>query len=217
MIPFHSTLWTVIEGARAGEETQRNEFILRYRAPVVSFIVRRGLAGESEDLAQEVFIRIFTQDVLEKADPSKGRFRSLLLAVTRHVIGTHLQKQGAQKRGGGQVVALGEIDVAAEGEEDFDREWVAHLLEVALARLGREHPSYHETLGRFLFEKQSYDEIAGTLEKTVSQVRNHIHRGRTKLVQYLREEVRQYSISEEDYQEELRALSLYFPEEKKTG
>ncbi len=213
MSAFQSTLWTVIRGAREGDDSHFSTFVDRYRPPVVRFITRKGLRSVAEDLAQEVFVRIFTQEVLAKADPSRGRFRSLVLAVTRHVIGHHLEREGAQKRGGGKVGSLGEIDVAAppQEEDEFDREWVSHLLQVALARLAREHSHYHEALGGVLFEGRSYAEMATELERTENQIRNHVHRGRTKLVQYLRDEIREYAASEEDYQEELQSLARHFP------
>ena len=88
---FQSTLWTLIGHARGGDEQALTEFVERYRPPVVAFIGRRGFTSESEDLAQEVFLEVFKDEVLTKADPDKGRFRSLLLAVTRNVIGKHLR------------------------------------------------------------------------------------------------------------------------------
>ncbi len=215
MSAFQSTLWTVIRGAREGDESHLGSFVERYRPPVVKYIARRGIGDEAEDLAQEVFVKIFTQGILEKADPAKGRFRSLLLAVTRHAIGHHLEKRGAQKRGGGKVAALGDIDVAApEEDEAFDREWVTHLVEMSLSRLAREHPHYHEALGRALFEKQSYAEVAEALERTENQVRNHVHRGRAKLVQYIRDEIHEYATSDEDFQEEIQSLARYFPAQR---
>lgn len=200
MDEFQSTLWTVIRGARSGDEAALREFALKYRAPVVAYAARRGLRDEAEDIAQEVFLRLFQDGVLAKADPSKGRFRSLVLAVTRNVIGHHVERAKTKKRGGGRVQSLGDLDPAGSRDDDFDREWVSHLVEVALARLAKEHPSYHAALSASL-EGRPYE----------GDSKNHLFRGRQKLAEYLRDQVRDYSTSRADYEEELRYLSGFLP------
>ncbi len=212
MSDFQSTLWTLIRGADRGDEAALREFALKYRTPVVAYVTRRGFAREADDLAQEVFLRVFQDRVLSKADPSRGRFRSLLLSVTRHVIGHHVERQLARKRGAGEVGPLEGVEPAAPAsDEAFDREWVGHLIEVALARLAREHPAYHEALRRFLLEDASAAEAARALGRSEQDVHNHLHRGRKKLADYLREQVRDYSSSRADYDEELDYLSRFFP------
>jgi RNA polymerase sigma-70 factor (ECF subfamily) len=210
---FQSTLWTVIRGAKRGDEAALREFVLRYRAPIVRYCMRRGLKDEAEDLAQEILMRLFQQGVLRDVDPSRGKFRSLLIVVARNVIANHIKGRQAQKRGGGKVKALGDRDVASPGsDEEFDREWVAHLIEVALARLAREHENYHAALRRFLLGQMSYEDIAESLGKSKGEVRNFIHRGKKKLVEYLRDQVRDYSTSRADYEDELKYLSRFLPE-----
>lgn len=213
MSDFESTLWTLILEARAGQERALRDFILRYRTPVVAYCARRGLASEAEDLAQEVFLRLFRDGVLLKADPAKGRFRSLLLAVTKHVIGNYLEREHAEKRGGGRVQPISDVEIAAaeQGDEEFDREWVTHLLEKALARLAREHANYHDALRRFLLEGRSYAEISKATGKSEGEIKNYIHRGKAKLTEYLREEVREYSATHAEFDQELRSLSRFLP------
>ena len=175
---------------------------------------RRGFASEAEDLSQEVFIRLLQQGVLLKVDKTHGRFRSLLRAVTRHVIGHHVERATALKRGAGRVQPLGEIDLAGPGEEDpaFDREWVAHLLEVALTRLETEHPNYHQAVKGYLLEGKTYAEIAEASGVSTQSLKNHIHRGRNKLIGYLREQVRDYCQSHAEYEDELGLIGQLFPD-----
>ena len=212
MSEFQSTLWTLIIDARKGNEKAFETFVMKYRPPVLAFCTRKGMASEAEDLAQEVFTRVFNDGILAKADRSKGRFRSLLLVVTKHVIGNHLERIRAKKRGGGQVQPLGEIDVADPVEEpDFDREWVSHLIESSLVRLSESNPNYHEALRRFLIDGESYAVIAPAMGKSEGEIKNYIHRGKAKLVQYLQEDVLEYSRTHGEYEEELRHLSQYLP------
>ncbi|HEX7896336.1 MAG TPA: sigma-70 family RNA polymerase sigma factor [Planctomycetota bacterium] len=192
MSEFQSTLWTVIRGAGKGEEAALRDFVLKYRPPVLAYLARRGFRAEAEDLAQEVFLRVFQDRVLLKADPSLGRFRSLLLSVTRHVLGHHVERELAKKRQAPSPTPEPALD------EDFDREWVAHLIEVALARLAKEHPNYH-------------DALRASLEGGTPADYNHVARGKKKLAEYLKDQVRDYSASRAELDEELRFLSRFFP------
>ena len=213
MSQFQSTWWTLIRDASDGQEAALREFVEKYRAPIVATIRRRGLGEEAEDLAQEVLIRLVHQGVLTRADPEQGRFRHLVLSVTRHAIGTHLTRARAQKRGGGKVRALGDIDVADAVDNDaFDAEWVRHLIDHAFARLQAEHPSYHDALRLFLLEDQPYARIARTIGKPASDVKNYIYRGKRKLTGYIQAQVRDYSTSGRQYEEEIQALSKLLPQ-----
>lgn len=209
MSEFQSTMWTVIRGARDGNDEALSRFVNTYRPPVVNFCRRRGLEADAEDLAQEVFLRLIMDGVLQKADPARGRLRSLVLAVTKRVIGHHLERRSAAKRGGGQVHSLGDLDVAATPPDaaEFDRDWVAHLVARALDRLAQEYPHYQVAVRAFFLENKSYAEIAAATGKSEGDIKNHLHRGRQKLVELVRAEVRDYSASDDEYAEELRALS----------
>jgi RNA polymerase sigma-70 factor (ECF subfamily) len=209
---FQSTLWTVIRSARQGDEGALRQFVLSYRGPVVAYAARRGLGADAEDIAQEVFLRLVQDRLLDRADPSRGRFRSLLLAVTRHVIGHHRDKEHAAKRGGGKTLALPDLQIAA-ADPDFDREWISHLTRIGLARLARDHPVYHEALRRFVLEEHSYAQIGAALGCTETDVKNRVFRGKKKLADYIRDEIRDYSASPEEFQEELAHLSRFLPSE----
>lgn len=214
MSRFQSTWWTLIQEASEGQEAALRDFVEQYRAPIVAAIARRGLGADAEDLAQEVLVRLVHQGVLTRADPDQGRFRHLVLAVTRHAIGTHLTRARAQKRGGGKVQTLGDIEVAAPSNDDeFDAEWVRHLIDTAFARLRTEHANYHDALRLFLLEDQPYTRIAETIGKPESDVKNHIFRGKRKLIEYIQAQVRDYSASGRQYEEEIRALSKLLPGE----
>src|SRR4051812_27480051 len=84
---FPTTAWSAIRSAGAGQSVAVNALVERYRPSVVGFVRRLGLdATSAEDVAQEVFLRLLDDRVLVRADRGRGRFRSLLLAVTRQVV-----------------------------------------------------------------------------------------------------------------------------------
>ncbi len=212
MTDFQSTMWSLIRKARAGGGTATTGLVEKYREPVRRFLHRHGCSdADTDDLAQDVFVRIFEDGVLDKADPARGRFRSLLLAVTRHVLQHHREKEGAQKRGAGRVVSLvgDEVIASRERDADFDREWVANLIQVALDRLSRENTNYYRALKLFLFEQQPHKDIAAAMGKTDDEVRNYISRGRAKLVETIHGEIRAYSSSSDEYADEVKYLSEF--------
>jgi RNA polymerase sigma-70 factor (ECF subfamily) len=211
-VAFETTLWTVVRNARAGGPDAATTLVARYRDPVRRWLRARGLSdADADDLAQETFVRLFAEGVLAKADPAKGRFRSLLLAVARNVVLHHREREGAQKRGAGRVVPLADLDVAARDRDaDFDREWVAHLIQVALDRLEKENANYFRAVKLALVEQQSHREIAAAMKKTEDEVRNYVSRGRAKLIDLLHDEIRAYSSSGEEYEDEVKYLSQFF-------
>lgn len=213
MTDFQSTLWTVIRKARAGGQTAAADLVAKYRPTVRRFIRRQGFGEEdAEDLSQEVFLRVFEEGVLDRADPAKGRFRSLVLAVTRHVVGRHREREGARKRGAGRTVPLDPDLLAAsrDRDADFDREWVANLIQVALGCLERENPNYFTALRLFLFERTPQREVARSMGKSEDEVKNYVFRGKARLVALLHEEIRSTSSSGDEYEDEVRYLSGFF-------
>lgn len=202
-----ATRWTVVQAARAGDDAAIRDLVLKYRPAVLNYLRRRGLGEEAEDVAQETLFSLVSR-ALSKADPGSGRFRALVFAIARNLLAKHHERRTAQKRGGGKVQLLGEIEVAEVGEpdEDFDREWLAQLVQKALSRLSVEHPNYFEAMRRFMLEGQPQAQIAAELGVSAGVVKKHVFRGKKKLVGYLKSEVWAYACSAKEYEVELRYL-----------
>ena len=62
-------------------------------------------------------------------------------------------------------------------------------------------------LSRFLLEDSSCAEIGRALGITETTVKNRVYRGKQKLIQLLRDEVRDYSLSWDQYAQELEYLA----------
>jgi RNA polymerase sigma factor (sigma-70 family) len=207
------TDWSAILAAREGEHAALEVLVDKYRPAVVRFLQRRGLAAEAEDLAQEVFVRLIFKGALARVSPAKGRFRSLVLGVTRHVIGNHTEYVNALKRGGGQVVSLPDLDLEGPQADDaFDEAWVKNLVSQSLKILERDHPRYHQAIELFVFQGRTQAQVADALGVTRKDVKNRVHRGRGKLAELLRAEIRATCASPEEYEDELSALAGYLPE-----
>lgn len=71
-----------------------------YFYPVSVFIRRRGYSYEqAQDLTQDFFLRIWDGAFFERANPSKGRFRSFLLGAVQNFLSDASDREKAQKRG----------------------------------------------------------------------------------------------------------------------
>lgn len=187
------TRWSLIQAVASGEPDARKEFVRRYRPFVQRYLERQGLGAEAEDVAQEVFVRLLVKGALESVSKGQGSFRSYLFKLTRNSLLDHLKRARAAKRGGGaEVVPLLEQEPSVAERASFDREWLLNLLELALGRLQEEHPNYYEAVKGFLWEERSQAELAEALDRSLQDVRNHVHRGRKKLASYIREEIARY-------------------------
>ncbi len=83
---FQPTVWTMIDRAKSGDTGARAGVYVAYRRPVVRFLEKRLPSGplcDAEALADDVMMGILNPRFLAQADRAKGRFRDLLLAVTR--------------------------------------------------------------------------------------------------------------------------------------
>lgn len=210
---FPQTVWGRIRQAANHKTTAITGFVQAYREPLRQFIVRQGVPeSEAEDLLQEVFLKVFEHRLLEEADASKGRFRSFILGITKNVLGNWIQKRQAARRGSGATLvsldAAQETLSAAAKDDGFDKLWMENLVRRAMQRLETESPNYHAALSQFLNDVP-YREIAERLNVSEAQVKNHIHRGRKKLIELLRSEISRYCSSAEEFQDELLTLSRF--------
>ena len=86
-----------------------------YWKPVYCFLRRKGYDNESaKDLTQDFFHEVVLgRDLIQRADPSKGRFRSFLLTALKRYLINAAEARRAQKRiPSEKLVSLNGIDPA---------------------------------------------------------------------------------------------------------
>ncbi len=185
---FPTTIWTTIRQAGELDTAALQDVAVRYRQPVLEYIRRRGFQGnDAEDLCQDVFVRVLQGGVLAKADRNRGRFRSLLLSVTMHVILDRLRKK--------REIPVEDLEPPQRETEAFDQVWALHLTERALERMRDEGSPY-------------YDVLEGHLSGQ-SQNRNKLWIARKKLAAQIRREVAYTCATPVDVEEELAYLGRY--------
>ena len=151
---FETTRWTQIEKAKTQDQERRqtsvNNLIERYRKPVYCYLRRKGYKYEdAEDLTQGFFTEIvFGRELVQKADKTKGRFRTFLLTALDRYITSEYRKQTAKKR----FPELGLVQLADAGIPDtpisnlnlcpdqaFNYAWATNLLDKVLATVKKEY------------------------------------------------------------------------------
>lgn len=146
---FLTTHWSLIDQAQSKEEGKRaliGLLLSKYWKPVYCYLRRKGYDNEqAKDLTQGFLHEVVLgRGLIQKADQSKGRFRSfLLVALNRYLIDVR-QEENAQKRiPRERLVSLDQFDppelppslMQSDPEETFHYAWVSALLEQVLAEV----------------------------------------------------------------------------------
>lgn len=217
---FRTTLWTEISRAKGGSKEALDGMLARYRPPILHYLIGRGLPEhDAEDVVQEVILEITQDGFLARADRGLGRFRTLLLRVTQHVLSSEFRKKYSQKRGGGmKAVPIEEImekAAAVEEDEDFNRQWAKNLIDLAMEAMRQEaarlKAPYVEALSLRFYEGKSAQEIAERLQCSTRDVENYLYKGKQRLKRHLQELASEYSSTPEEHAEDLQMLERYLP------
>ena len=225
-----TTQWSQVLAARDGSDTEARaalEMLCQtYWQPLYAYIRHQGSdPEEARDLTQAFFTELLDKDFLAEVDPSKGRFRSFLLAALRHFLSHERDRARALKRGGGTPtlsldVAAGEESYVIEPAEEmtpedvFERRWAMTVLDRAVGRLRTESAELgsqdqFDSIKQYLTSAETpvpYRETAAALGTSESAVKSTVHRLRRRLGQCLRAEIAETVVDPEEVDDELRHL-----------
>ena len=223
---FATTQWSVV--LAAGSDNSRAAPALAklcsaYWYPIYAFIRRQGRnAHDAQDLTQAFFAELIERESLAGVIKERGRFRTWLLAVLKHLLANDWHRSQRQKRGGGAMVVS--LDDEAErrylaepidpctADSLYDRSWALTLVERALAQLEREwnesgkSAEFQILKGTLTGGRASYPDLAARLDMTEGAVRVTVHRLRNQYRDLLRAEISQTVALPGDAEEELRYL-----------
>ena len=98
---FLTTHWSLIEGVQKQQDPGRamiGLLLQRYWKPVYCYLRRTGCDNEqAKDLTQGFFHEVvLSRHLIERADPSKGRFRALLLHALKQYVIAMKRRQSSQ-------------------------------------------------------------------------------------------------------------------------
>ena len=146
---FLTTHWSLIENVKLGEDKDRaliGLLLNRYWKPVYCCLRRKGYNNEqAKDMTQGFFHEVvLNRNLIERADQSKGRFRSFLLHALNQYVVDEQRKDAAKSRipkdkliriDMAEPPILSQAAHELDAEQCFNYAWKLDLLERVLSEL----------------------------------------------------------------------------------
>ena len=211
---FVTTCWTLVVQAGSKREMARpalEQLCRAYWHPLVYFLQRqpfpRDQFRDAEDAVQSFFAWLIESNAIERADATRGRFRTFLLAAFKQFLAREHEFWSAAKRCPDRPIVSFDGGEAATQFEDgpfheltaeklFDYAWAIELIERTMNRLHQEWSAggrreRFETLKGHLTSGEAVKgrELARQLGMTEGAVRVALHRLKQRFGELLREEV----------------------------
>ena len=165
---FLTTHWSLIGEIQSdgdGDRALIGLLLERYWKPVYFYLRRRGHTHEeAEDLTQGFFHEVvLNRDLVQRADQTKGRFRTFLLHALKQYLIDEYHKGTARKRipndklvplGLAPLPALPAAVEASDPQDSYDYGWMASLLDQVLSQVERRCAEEHLDLHWKLFDER---------------------------------------------------------------
>lgn len=227
---FQNTLWSQVFAAGQGDGPGSRQALESlcglYWFPIYAFLRRWGHGGQdARDLTQGFFAYLLKENLLRKADPDKGRFRSFLLGTLRKFVSNQQAREQAIKRGGGACLVSVD-EQTAEGryahepadpeltpEKLFDRRWALEVIAEAMRRLEAEYrraglSAEFVLLQPYLVGEASagFADLAARMNKTEGTARVVVFRLRNQFRRLVRQVIADTVMDSGQVEGELQAL-----------
>ena len=171
-----------------GDEAAFGEIIQRHQAVIVGTVAKMlGNASDAEDIAQQVFIRLWKSAPRYKV---KAKFTTFLFTIMRNLVFNESRRRSRKKE---LSIEEREDDFHLQAEDSQtaspDKELLQQELQLAVDRAIAALPE-KQRLAVILrrYENMAYEEIASVLNLSVSAVKSQLFRARGTL----RESLQQY-------------------------
>ena len=179
---------------KAGDDQAFNEIMKRHERTVVNLVYRfTGDRTIAQDLAQEVFLRIYRASGRFEA---RAKFFTYLYKVTLNLCRNQRAKASRRRttslnetrrgQGGSEMPSRELVDPTGSAEEQVHRQELSEVVRIAVDSLPEQQ---REAVVLQRFQGLAYEEIAEALNLSVPAVKSRIHRAklnlREKLVPYL--------------------------------
>jgi len=175
----------LMERVRSGDGNAFSELMMRHYRGVVNYIYRfTNDRGNSEDLAQEVFLRVYRS---AKRYKPEAKFSTWLYKIATNLCLTEVKSRGRDRRLGLDDIQENSGDLrdpkSADGYDITFRREIGGAIFEALKSL----PERERTAVILCkYEELPYEEVAEIIGCTVGAVKAYVHRGRMKLIEKLK-------------------------------
>ena len=171
---FSTTRWTVIINSQSSDDDRKrmilDELFQKYWKPVYHYIRRKGHNNEkAKDLTQGFFSEIvWGRDLIQSADPQKGRFRNFLLTALERYLTDSWRYEHSQKRMPSKEIFAYDAnygfelaDTAEEmnAEETFNSVWLMEILQQSIAEVQKDMEAAGMAKYWLLFERRCLEPI----------------------------------------------------------
>jgi DNA-directed RNA polymerase specialized sigma24 family protein len=236
---FLTTHWSLIEDIDTSDDTRNQALVSlllkKYWKPVYCYLRRKGYDNEqAKDLTQGFFHEVVLgRDLIQKANQSKGRFRTLLLtALSRYLISAREYETARKRIPQRKLISLDLIDppelsksISKSTPEDaFNYAWASSLVEQVLHEVETTCRDQGQAVYWLVFQNRVLQPIMERTNppsigeicrrygiqdgiKASSMILTVKRRFRATLKKYLRNSV----TSDEEEVDELREIMQFFP------
>lgn len=179
-----ATLLQRLKADGTAREIAWDEFYALYSPIIARFARARGVRREDiDELIQDIVGGFFAAQPRFVYDPSKGRFRSYLMACVANAVRSRLRRVTAEGAQSHQLLA----EPVASDETDWDAAWRQATLDAAIAKLRqqyRDNPTF-QAFEAVVIRGQSPDVVAASLGLS----RDSIYQAKARLLAKLRLEL----------------------------
>ena len=237
---FLTTHWSLVDDIDASDDADKSRALVglllkRYWKPVYCYLRRKGYENEqAKDLTQGFFHEVVLgRGLIQKADQSKGRFRTLLVtALSRYLISAREYETARKRIPPHKLVSLDFIDPLefpeptskSTPEDAFNYTWTSSLVEQVLHEVETTCCDQGQAVYWLVFQSRVLQPIMKRTNppslgeicerygiedgiKASSMILTVKRRFRTTLKKYLRNSV----TSDEEEMDEFREIMQFFP------
>lgn len=193
-VDFQETSWGLVRAAR--DPGSLDTLIRLYWKALYFFVRQQGYDNETaKDIVQEFLLNALEHDTILKADRTRGRFRTYLLATLGNFLKDRHRSSGRRKRGGGRLPLSLDWEASQQGhlrvddaqdrpEAVVDRAWARDTLQRCISKL-RGKPSHLQAF-ELSMNGMDYGRITEETGLGESAAKTAVHRLRRKLRDIIR-------------------------------
>ena len=182
----------------AGDAEAWEQLVRQHSRRIYNICYRfTGSAENADDLAQEVFIKIYR--TLTSFDPDRGAFTTWVTTMTRNLLVDHFRKTKQERATDSLDAGLGDEedsatlgdriqDSAPSADDRIQRRETQEMVQKAIQKLS---PELREAVILRDLQDMDYKDIASALKVPEGTVKSRINRGRMELAKILSRTYRQ--------------------------
>ena len=178
--------WQLVERIGKGDDHAFELLMERYKKPVLSFVYRHlNNPEDAEDVAQEVFVKVYQILYDNGLQRKKGAFSTWLFQVARNAAIDRIRWRKRRPMNSSMSMEESGWDDIGKDSDPHEKVKADELGQEIADAFSRLPEKQRTALILFEYEDLSYDKIAEIMECRKKAVENHIYRARKFLRQCL--------------------------------